>query len=68
MEAYLRSMNEDDDKDVVAQVCSSLVDVLKSVPFEALQQCKSPQAIHVVPYCFIKMVFCMLSLLNSLSL
>ncbi|CAM6083186.1 unnamed protein product [Calypogeia fissa] len=38
MEAYLRALNEDDDKDVVAQVCSSIVEVLKAVPFEALQQ------------------------------
>ncbi|KAL2650159.1 hypothetical protein R1flu_018287 [Riccia fluitans] len=38
MELYLRALNEDDDKDTVSQVCSSIVDVIKSVPFEAVQQ------------------------------
>jgi hypothetical protein len=47
MEAYIKAMNEDDDKDAVAQVCSSIVDVLKAVPFEAVQQCKNWQTLSV---------------------
>lgn len=39
MDIYLRALNEDDDKDTVSQVCSSIVDVIKSVPLEAVQQC-----------------------------
>ncbi|OAE28961.1 hypothetical protein AXG93_2960s1400 [Marchantia polymorpha subsp. ruderalis] len=38
MDIYLRALNEDDDKDTVSQVCSSIVDVIKSVPLEAVQQ------------------------------
>lgn len=40
MEQYIKLMNEDDDKDTVSQVCTCMAEILKSVRYESIQQCK----------------------------
>jgi len=40
MEQYIKIMNEDDDKDTVSQVCSSIVEVIKSVTYDSVEKCK----------------------------
>jgi len=45
-------MNEDDDKDTVSQVCSSIVEVIKSVTYDSVEKCKK-ELITSSPFCFI---------------
>ena len=40
MDQYIKLMNEDDDKDTVSQVCTCTADILKSVNYDSIQQCK----------------------------
>lgn len=40
MEQYIKLMNEDDDKDTVCQVCTSTAEILKSLSYNSIQQCK----------------------------
>jgi hypothetical protein len=40
MEQYIKLMNEDDDKDTVSQVCTCTADILKTVSYDSIQQCK----------------------------
>ncbi|KAJ7247679.1 hypothetical protein O6H91_Y377800 [Diphasiastrum complanatum] len=48
MELYLRTLNEDDDKDTVAQVCSCIVDIIKSQTFSAIEQFLMPLSVAVL--------------------
>jgi hypothetical protein len=51
MEQYIKIMNEDDDKDTVSQVCSSIVEVIKSVTYDSVEKCK--KELITSPLCFI---------------
>ncbi|CAM6009508.1 unnamed protein product [Sphagnum balticum] len=42
MEQYIKIMNEDDDKDTVSQVCSSIVEVIKSVTYDSVEKFIGP--------------------------
>lgn len=51
MNVYIKTMTEDDDKEVVAQACMSLADILKDYGYEAVEPCMSKFAwLHLVHY------------------
>jgi hypothetical protein len=37
---YIKTMTEDDDKEVVAQACMSVADIVKDCGFAAIEPCK----------------------------
>ena len=37
---YIKTMTEDDDKEVVAQACMSVADIMKDFGFMAVEPCK----------------------------
>lgn len=39
MNNYIKTMTEDDDKEVVAQACMSVADIMKDYGFVAIQNC-----------------------------
>lgn len=40
MNIYVKVMNEDDDKEVVAQVCTNIADIVKDCGYAAIEPCK----------------------------
>ena len=40
MNIYIKTMTEDDDKEVVAQACMSIADIVKDCGFAAVELCK----------------------------
>jgi hypothetical protein len=40
MELYLRAFNEDDDKETVAAVCSSMAEILPQINYTIVEPCK----------------------------
>lgn len=40
MTIYIKSMVEDDDKEVVAQACTSVADIIRDYGFATLEPCK----------------------------
>lgn len=40
MNIYIKTMTEDDDKEVVAQACMSVADIMKDSGFAAVELCK----------------------------
>lgn len=42
MEQYIKLMNEDDDKDTVSQVCTSVAEIVKSVSYDSIQKFLTP--------------------------
>ena len=40
MTIYIKTMNEDDDKEVVAQACVSVADIIKDFGYVAVEPCK----------------------------
>lgn len=40
MSTYIKAMNEDDDKEVVAQACTSIADIIRDFGYSALEPCK----------------------------
>lgn len=40
MNIYVKTMTEDDDKEVVAQACMSVADIIKELPYPAIEPCK----------------------------
>lgn len=38
---YIKTMTEDDDKEVVAQACMSVADIMKDFGYMAVEHCKS---------------------------
>lgn len=37
---YVKSMNEDDDKEVVAQVCTNIAEIMNEFGYVAVEPCK----------------------------
>lgn len=37
---YIKTMTEDDDKEVVAQACMSIADIVKDLGYVAVEPCK----------------------------
>lgn len=40
MNIFIKTMTEDDDKEVVAQACTSIVDIIKDYGYMAIEPCK----------------------------
>lgn len=40
MNIYIKTMTEDDDKEVVAQACMSVADIIKEIPYLTIEPCK----------------------------
>ena len=40
MNIYIKTMVEDDDKEVVAQTCTSMADIIKDYGYGAVEPCK----------------------------
>lgn len=40
MNIYIKTMTEDDDKEVVSQACLSLADIIKDFGYMAIEPCK----------------------------
>lgn len=40
MNIYVKAMNEDDDKEVVAQVCTNIADIVKECGYAAVEPCE----------------------------
>lgn len=40
MNIYIKTMTEDDDKEVVAQACMSVADIMKELPYITVEPCK----------------------------
>lgn len=40
MNIFIKTMTEDDDKEVVAQACMSIVDIIKDYGYMAIEPCK----------------------------
>jgi hypothetical protein len=40
MNIYIKTMTEDDDKEVVAQACMSIADIIKEYGYMAIEPCK----------------------------
>lgn len=40
MNIYIKTMREDDDKEVVAQACTSLADIVRDCGFAIIEPCK----------------------------
>mgnify|MGYP007129548119 CR=1 FL=1 len=40
MELYLRAFNDDNDKETVAQVCSSIAEILPQISYSIVEPCK----------------------------
>lgn len=40
MNIYIKTMTDDDDKEVVAQACTSIADIIKDYGYMALEPCK----------------------------
>ena len=40
MNIYIKTMTEDDDKEVVGQACMSIADIIKDYGYMALEPCK----------------------------
>ena len=40
MELYLRAFNEDNDKETVAQACSSIAEILPQISYSIIEPCK----------------------------
>lgn len=40
MNIYIKTMTEDDDKQVVAQACISVADIVKECGYTAIESCK----------------------------
>ena len=40
MELYLRALKDDEDKETVAQACSSIAEILPQITYSIIEQCK----------------------------
>lgn len=40
MNIYIKTMTEDDDKEVVAQACMSIADIVKDIGYMVIEPCK----------------------------
>lgn len=40
MNIYLKTMNDDDDKEVVAHACTSVADIIREFGYMAMEPCK----------------------------
>ena len=50
MNIYIKTMTEDDDKEVVAQACMSVADIMKDCGFAAVELCKLHQSLVHLEY------------------
>lgn len=41
MNIYIKTMVEDDDKEVVAQACTSVADIIRDYGYQTLDPCKN---------------------------
>ena len=44
MDIYIKTMTGDDDKEVVAQACMSVAEIMKDYGYAAIEPCKHPPA------------------------
>jgi hypothetical protein len=49
MNIYIKTMTEDDDKEVVAQACMSIADIIKEYGYMAIEQCKLNFSAFILP-------------------
>lgn len=50
MNIYIKAMTEDDDKEVVAQACMSIADIIKEYGYVAIEQCELNFAAFILPF------------------